>query len=66
MGSLSVEHELAYAKMDGPKRQGIEKTIRSSVAEGDVAEELKRELGMRDQEVSCGRSRERPRSCGTV
>ena len=51
-GKLSVEHELAYAKMDGPKRQGIEKTIRSSFAESDVAEELKRELGIRDQEVS--------------
>jgi hypothetical protein len=51
-GKLSVEHELAYAKMDGPKKQGIDKTIKSSVAEGQVAEDLGRELGMREKEVS--------------
>jgi hypothetical protein len=30
---LSREHELAYARMDGPKKQGIDKVIRSSFAE---------------------------------
>jgi DNA-binding MarR family transcriptional regulator len=49
---LSVEHELAYAKMDGPKKQGIEKTIRASVLEGRGAEELKGEFEMREKEVN--------------
>jgi hypothetical protein len=49
---LSIEHELAYAKMDGPKKQAIDKGIKSSIAEGQVADELRRELGIREDEVS--------------
>jgi hypothetical protein len=50
-GKPSTEHELAYAKMDGPKKQGIDKGIKASRAEGQATDDLKGILQVSENET---------------
>jgi len=45
-GILSRDHEIAYAQMGGPSKQGIESGLRSSVPGHDAALEAKNALGV--------------------
>jgi hypothetical protein len=50
-GKLSPEHEIAFAQMDGPRKQGITKTVLSHSNESGAVDELRESLGVSNSQL---------------
>jgi len=50
-GKLSQDHELTYAKMGGPKKQGIETGIKDSICSREFSRDIKTELGVSEERL---------------